>query len=196
MKNTGFESDEFLGDGKLEGIYLGSVVQRDDPDGLCRVRVAIPGLMEKTTWARPRGGGSKNWGKASVPPIGADVYVQFLNMDPRMPIYEPADYGYRNNESEVFPEHEDPDVHVFGIGRFRIVVDQRDAEAGSLRIKLVKNISSVETDVAWIEINDNNSIQVYADSAVGIEAGAIVNVDAPAVQIKNRKVMNTTRPIN
>jgi hypothetical protein len=198
MKNTGFETDSFSGD-RIQGLKLGRVVDRGDPRGLCRIRATIPGLMEVTPWARPRGGGSKNRGKADVPPLGADVYVQFLNDDPRMPVYEPADHVYEEGESNVFPEHTDPDIHVFGIGPFRIVIDNRDPEVSGVprtcRWKMVKEIGGEEQDIVWAELSEENSFYVHADSAVGIEAGAIVDVDASAVQIKKRKVMDTTRPI-
>jgi hypothetical protein len=196
--NTGFKGDDFQG-APDHGVYLGTVVDRDDPDGLCRIRARVPGRNERTPWARPRGGGSRYRGKADVPPLGADVYVDYINGDRRMPRYEPADYGIVDGESEVFPEHVDPDVHVFGIGPFRIVIDNREpaeGEARTMRAKLVKEVGGEEQDIAWIEISEDNSIQIYADSAVGIEAGGIVDIDASVVQVKGRKVMGTPRPIN
>ncbi len=201
MNNTGFSTDGFIGDGKIQGLKLGTVVDREDPDGLCRIRASIPGLMERTPWARPRGGGAKNRGKADVPPIGSDVYIQFLNDDPRMPVYDPADYGIDGGESEVFPEHTHPDIHVFGIGPFRVVIDDRDPEESgaprTMRIKMVKKVGGKEEDITWVEFSEEgNSIQVHADSVVGIDAGAIVDIQASAVQILKRKVMNTPRPIN
>ncbi len=200
MANTGFETDSFVGDGKIQGLKLGKVVDRNDPDGLCRIRAEIPGLMQRTPWARPRGGGSEKRGKADVPPLGSDVYIQFVNDDPRMPVYDQADYGYVNGKKEVFPEHTDPDVHVFGIGLFRVVLDNRTPSdpdrPRTLRIKMVKEVNGSEEDIAWIEFSENNSIQVFAESAIGIEAGAILNIDAPVVQVKNRKVMNISRPIS
>lgn len=201
MNNTGFKSDEFVGDGKITGLKLGTVIDRNDPDKLCRVRIKIPGLMVKTPWARPRGGGASKRGKADVPPLDSDVFVQFLNDDPRMPVYEPADYGIVNGESEVFPEHTDPDIHVWGLGPFRVVIDNRDPEESNvpktMRVKLVKKVDGNEEDIAWVEFSEEgNSIQIHADSAIGIDAGAIIDIDAAIVQIKNRKVMNTPRPIN
>lgn len=196
--NTGFEGDGFHGDEKIPYECLGKVVDRNDPQNLCRVRVRIPGIMEKTPWAKPRGGGSNNEGIASVPPVGADVYVVFLNGDPRMPVYQRADFGVTEKDGpEIFPEHTDPDIHVIGLGPFRLVIDNRN-QAGitrTARAKLVKEINGVEEDIAWIEITEENSIQIYADSAIGVEAGAIVSIDAPAVQVMGRKVMNVSRPI-
>lgn len=198
MENTGFGGDQFDADEKIPYVCLGKVIDRSDPDGLCRLRARIPGVMERSQWARPKGGGSKNEGVASVPPLGADVYITFVNGDPRMPVWERADYGVTENGKEVFAEHTDPDVHVIGLGPFRLVIDNRTSEDVTrfARAKLVKEINGQEEDIAWIEINEDNSIQVYASSAIGIEADAIINIDSPAVQIKGRKVMAVSRPIN
>jgi len=193
MENTGFDGDKFVGP-KINQLCLGTVVDRDDPQGICRVRVNIPGIMERTPWARPKHGGSKNEGAASVPPLEADVYVQFINGDRRMPVWERADYGIVDNESEVFKEHTEPDIHVFGIGPFRLVVDNRENTTRTARAKLVKEINGVEQDVAWIEVNEDNSIQLHADSAIGIDA-TIIDIDAPTVQIKKRKVIPTPKGI-
>lgn len=195
MKNSGFEGDNFHQDELIPYTHLGKVVDRDDPDNLCRVRVKIPGVMERSAWARPRGGGSKNAGSASVPPLGADVYVDFIGGNPEMPVWERADYGIVDGESEVFQEHTHPDIHVFGFGMFRLVIDNREGVTRFARAKLVKEVAGVEEDIAWIEVNEDNSIQVFAESAVGISSNAIIDVDAPAVQVKGRKVMNVSRPI-
>ena len=198
--SSGFEGDRRNQGEKLSLLYMGTVLDRDDPDKRGRIRVRIPGIMERSYWARPKGGGSSNEGAVSVPPLNADVYVQFVNGDPVAPVYERADYGIVNEENETFPEHTDPDVHVFGIGPFRLVLDNRDSDdpdfGKTVRVKLVKTIGGTEEDIAWIELSEDNSIQIFASSAVGIEAGAIVDIDAPTVQIKKRKVGSTTRPVN
>ena len=195
--NTGFESDDFFKSGRLFGLYAGTVVNREDPNNLCRVKVSIPGVMEITNWASPKGSGTKNFGSASVPPLDSDVYVQFINGNPDQPVYEPADFGIVNGESEVFKEHTDPDIHVFGIGPFRAVIDYRNPGSGTLRIKMVKEINGSEEDISWIEFSElGNSIEIHADSAIGVDSGAIIDIDSSTVQIKERKIMSTTRPIN
>lgn len=199
--NTGFEGDDFDGQ-RFDGLYLGKIINREDPEHLCRVKVRIPGVVDETTWAKPRGGGSKNFGKASVPPKDSDVLVQFVNGDIEQPFYEPADYGITEEGSEVFPEHDHPDVHVFGIGAFRLVVDDREGQRLA-RFKFVKEIAGKEEDIAWIDLDfEGNSIWVYAPSAVGIGSDgetvdtAIVSMNGTAVQVAGRKVMPSPKPIN
>lgn len=197
MDNSGFHGDDFNSDERIPWLCMGKVLERNDPEGRCRIRARIPGIMERTPWAIAKGGGSKNEGIASVPPIGADVYITFVNGDQRCPVWERADYGILDDGTENFPEHTDPDVHVVGIGPFRVVVDNRSdgPDSKTARLKLVKKIDGVEEDIVWIEISEDNSIQIHADNAIGIDAGAIVNIDAAVVQILGRKVMNVSRPI-
>jgi hypothetical protein len=197
MSKTGFNSDSFEGK-KIWGLRLGKVLERGDKQLIGRVRAEIPGLMDRTAWARPKGGGSPNNGGISIPPVGADIYIEFINGEPDQPVWSRADWGIVDGESEVFEEHTDPDVHVFGIGMFRIVVDDREIEGGqkSCRAKLVKVVGGEEQDIVWIEITEGNSLQIHADNAIGLEAGAVIDINAPVVQIKDRKVMANSRPIN
>jgi len=198
--NTGFEGDGFGGK-RYYGLYMGEVVERGDGDLRGRVRVNIPGLLDGTSaWAVPRGGGSSQWGFVAVPPIGADVYVQFINGDINRPRYEPADYGIRDGKPEMFPEHDDPDVIVGGFGPFRVVIDLRsDEETGvapSLVIKQVATLSNgSETDTAWVRLSEN-SVQAYGDSAAQVTSGALTDIDSEGdIQVKGRKIMPQTRPI-
>lgn len=204
--HTGFDGDGLRGQ-RFDGLYMGKVVDRNDPDGRGRIRVQIPGVIdEQSAWAVPKGGGSPRWGVVWVPPLDADVYVQFINGDQEHPVYEPADYGIRDGKPEVFPEYEDPDVIVAGFGPFRLVIDLReDTEAGvapSLTLKMVATIGAdeqgqggEETDTAWIRIGEN-SVQVRADAAVQVTSGAITDIDSDGdVQVRRRKVMPASRPI-
>ena len=198
MGNTGFDGDDFSGHQYL-GLYMGKVVDRADPDGNGRVRVQIPGIIEeRSAWAKPRGMGAALWGFVAVPPLDADVYVQFINGDIDRPVYEPADAGVRDGEREMFPEHEDPDIVVAGFGPFRLVVDLRDTDdvTPSLVIKQVATLGDgSETDTAWIRFGEN-SIQVRGDAAVQVTSGGLTDLDSDGdIQVRRRKVMPASRPI-
>ena len=68
-------------DPRYTALYIGEVVDRDDPEGLGRVRLRIPGLVDPaSSWAFPLGtvgGGSDRRGFFSVPEKGAEVGVLF-----------------------------------------------------------------------------------------------------------------------
>ena len=199
---SGFDGDEF-GGMRYHGLYMGKVVNREDPNGDGRVRVQIPGLIDDASaWAKPKGMGYIKWGAIRVPPLEADVYVQFLNGELDQPVYEPADAGTRGQEGEreMFPEFEHPDIIVAGFGPFRLVIDTRDdPDAGlvpSLRIKQVASLESGETDTAWFELREN-SAQMRGDSVAQVTSGALTDIDSDGdVQVKRRKVMPTEKPIS
>jgi len=183
-----------FGSDRYFGVYTGLVANRDDPKKLGRIKVSIPGLIdEQSNWAFPRTGGSNNWGSVKVPPFGSDVFVQFLNGDIDHPIWEPGPFGIGQN----FPEHESADVSVFGVGPFRMVIDNRE-EVETATFKIVKTVGGQEESICELLFNAaTNSVRLYATSALQIESGGIVDIDsAGAVQVRGRKVMPVNRPIS
>jgi hypothetical protein len=196
-RETGFDGDGFKGR-KILGLQEGEVVRRDDPEGRSRVKVRIAGLIDtESAWASPGGGGAKYFGKNSVPPLGATVDVLFVNGDIERPKYWCGDHGVVDGESQVFPEHTSPDVHVFGIGPFRLVIDNTDGQK-SATAKAVREVDGVEESMIEVVFNyEDNSLFARAESAVGLLAGAILDLDSGGdVQVKGRKLLPSRRTIN
>ena len=213
--------DDALETERLEGVYLAQVVNIErNPDDeatasmemLGRIKFVLPGIIEpESAWAFPCGSGSvlrdgemDYWGANFVPPVGADVYVMFLNGDPDRPMWFPAYPGIPvdpdTNEavSEAFPEFTDPRIAVFGIGPFRLVIDNRGGDnAKQATLKSVKKVNGVEEAIVEIVIDStNNSLLVRGTRQVKIESDALIDIDAPQVQIRGRTVMPSTKPIN
>jgi uncharacterized protein involved in type VI secretion and phage assembly len=76
---------------RFAGRYLGTVVDNDDPKGLCRIKVRVPEVFrgETSGWCLPSapyaGPGA---GFAAVPPVGAMVFVEWPAGDvTRVPIW-------------------------------------------------------------------------------------------------------------
>jgi hypothetical protein len=183
----------FEGDG-LWGVYAGTVVNRTDPDLLGRVTVVVPGIVEpESAWALPRHGGAKRWGRTHVPPVGADVFVQFVNGDANVPIWEPGPCGLE----EQFLEHEHADVSVWGAGPFRLVIDNRtDVQTAAFRV--VKEVAGTEEVIVELLFNAaTNSARLWATTALQLASEGVVDVDcAGDVQVKGRKVIPCARPVN
>ena len=131
---------------KLVGLYAGIIIDRDDPEGLARVRVQIPGIVDESAWCLPKGSGAAQWGHNAVPPLGADVYIQFVNGNIDRTVYEPGWPGKPAEGAETFPEFEDPDVAVFGIGPFRLVIDNRENQETAVA-KMVRDVTAPKK--AW-----------------------------------------------
>lgn len=179
---------------RLLGVYAGTIVNRDDPDKLGRIKVVIPGVIEpESNWALPRSGGARRWGGVHIPPVGADVFVQFIGGDPDQPIWEPGPCG----ADEQFPEHETADVSVWGAGPFRAVLDNRAGQE-ALALRVVKEVNGVEEVIVELLLNAaTNSARLYATTALQIAAEGLVDIScAGDVQVKGRKVVPVNRPVN
>lgn len=102
---TSFDDDLEHDAAPMLGLYVGYVVQRDDPEQLGRVKICVPGVLEpESAWAWPLGtggGGSKDAGLFAVPDLGAEVGVFFNRGDVEAPYFLTANWGKPNGESEV-----------------------------------------------------------------------------------------------
>ena len=93
-------------DERLPFLYEGEVTRRDDPDGLGRVKVLIPGVVEPETpnWAWPAGapgGGSAQRGTFEPPAVGANVLVLFKLGERDYPYYMTGPWGEPAGTSDV-----------------------------------------------------------------------------------------------
>jgi uncharacterized protein involved in type VI secretion and phage assembly len=185
-------------DPRYTALYIGEVVDRDDPEGLGRVRVRIPGLVDPASpWAFPLGtvgGGSDRRGFFSVPEKGAEVGVLFHQGDVDHPFYLCGHWGKPNGKAEVpepardLPKEEVPQVRAFETGRFLLVFDDRAGKEAFL-IKDKKSGDEIEFDGAAM------GITIKATSALLLKADGMVNIEGAAVQINGRLVLPGPKPI-
>jgi uncharacterized protein involved in type VI secretion and phage assembly len=184
---TPFDDDIERDDTRLPGMYLGFVTSRRDPEGLGRVRVCVPGLVEpESEWAWPLGtvgGGSKDRGAFFVPAEGAEVALFFAHGDVNAPFYLAAHYGKPNGASEV-PEEaqvDPPDVQVLATPTFRIVLDERPGHR-ALRLLNRKTGDQVVLDA------EANTLTLEGTTAVTIRATGLVSIEGMTVAINGRPV--------
>jgi hypothetical protein len=198
--NDGFSGGQFSKD-RIWGVCSGIVTNRDDPEKLGRIKVEIPGLIDgDSNWAWPRMGapvkdkdGKPRYrGSIWVPPVGADVYVQFVMGDVNHPLWEPGNFG----RGEMFPEHEGPDVSVWGFGPFRLVIDEREG-VNTATFKAVKEVNGTEESVIEFVFNaETNSADLWATTALRARADGVLDLDGTVVQVRGRKVIPTDRHLN
>jgi hypothetical protein len=145
------------------GMYDGVVVDNADPEGLGRIRVMIPGLVEpESAWAEPVGaGGSAQRGRFDVPEKGATVTVHFLMGDIDRPKYHHGYYGKPGGKSEaptaaqgIAPADADK-VKVYETEDFEILIDGR---SGKHHLRLTEKKKGTR-----IEIDGNGVVTVTAD---------------------------------
>ena len=188
--NPPFDDDIEAHDTRLYGMYIGYVTQRDDPEGLGRVRVCIPGFIEPhSAWAWPLGtcgGGSKDRGFFAVPEVGAETAVFFNQGDPEAPHYISAHYGKPDGISEVPEEAQvnPPDNRVIATETFRIEMDETD---GSRKLKLTDR----KTGSHLVFDSEENTITLQGTTAIVIRSEGGIYLEAPTINIGGRVV----RPI-
>lgn len=69
--------------GRYYGKYAATVSAVDDPERLGRVEVKVPALFTEPVWARP----CLPYGCYFIPPVGAQVWVEFEAGDLERPIW-------------------------------------------------------------------------------------------------------------
>lgn len=139
-------------DKRLNGLYLGLVTRRDDPESLGRVKVLIPGLLEpESTWAWPLGspgGGSAQRGTFEPPAVDSSVAVMFNQGEVDEPYYWTGPWGAPNGVSDIptgaaVGEGSDLAARQIAVqedGEWRLTRDSRTASGG--KRWLLEHISS------------------------------------------------------
>lgn len=170
-------------DPRYLGLEVGVVVARDDPEGLGRVRVRIPGLVEPASaWAWPLGapgGGASDRGMWWIPEEGAEVGIFFKRGDPDHPWYLPANWG----RSEVPGAAQvagkgDPGIRVFAFGSYDMVIDAR---AGSASFKIVDK-SDGENLIEFDGLT--KVLTISATTAISIESTGRIDIQGLVTTIQ------------
>lgn len=171
----------------LLGLEIGVVVARDDPKGLGRVRVRVPGLLEPASpWAWPLGapgGGSKNRGQWWIPELGAEVGVFFKRGDPDRPYYLAANWGAPGGVREVpdASEEGDPDIRVIAMGPYDLVVDNREGEGAAKALRIVdtsdgENLIEFDATTRTLTISATTAIKIQSTGQISID-GLLVTIN-------------------
>jgi len=186
------------GELRLDGLHVGEVVDREDPEGLGRVRVRIPGLVEPASaWAWPLGtlgGGSDRRGFFSVPEKGAEVGVLFHQGDVDHPHYLCGHWGKPDGQAEVpeatrgLSKEDAPRVRAFETERFLLYFDDREGKEAFV-VKDKTSGDQIEFD------GKGMGITVKATSALMLKADGMVSIEAAVIQLNGRVVTPSQKPI-
>lgn len=190
--------------------HLGTVIDNADPEGLHRVRVEIPNLIEKSHWAWPfgtNGGGSKQRGAWRVPEKGASVIVQFLGGDVERPIYTAAWWGVQEDGTDERPSEVKEvtpvaDAHqVAGIyegRRLKVWVDERDGKQQlGIQDKGSEGMSpEAIAMLPYVQIDlENGSITLSSVAGTTIKSLGRIDLVGTEVYIMGRQVLPGSKPL-
>lgn len=180
---------------RYHSVQHGFVVSNEDPEGLHRVKVKIPGLIEESQWALPMtmGGGSAQRGGHIVPDEGADVFVWFLGGDVERPVYSGGHWGKPSAGSEMPTDALDAtsDAHkvqTLEMGNLRITFDERDDR----KLFSLEDKASGDS-IVWDMKNAGMRIELTA--ALLIKVFGKFDVQAAEISLNGRNVLADSKHI-
>lgn len=174
----------------------GFVIDNADPEGLYRVKLQIPGIIEETDWAWPfggPGGGSKGRGGWVVPDVGALVLVMFVGGDVEHPVYTGGWWGTDDGkgggpemptEAQAVPIAGVYQVQTIFEGKnLKIWVDERDG-------KEQLGIQDKNDDTTFLQINFTNGVITFSGSTgIIIKSDGIVQIEGSQVTVAGKQAL-------
>ena len=155
---------------KLFGKYRGRVEDNADPQGLGRVQVSSPAALGAAAraWAMPCVPYAEpGVGLSMLPPVGADVWVEFERGDARRPIWT----GFLWN-TPVAPPPVADDVILTTRGGHRVVLSDSRNE-----------VSVSHPGGSTVRLGATGGVEVSASSTVRVTAST-VEVQAGKIELK------------
>jgi hypothetical protein len=146
------------------GKYRGKVTANQDPQHLGRIQVTVPAVYGEglASWAMPCTpyAGPPDWGLFTIPPIEANIWVEFEGGDPDYPIWSGCFWG--DGELPEVAQVEDPTkVQVFRTDGITLTLSSEEATKGvTLEVEspVVDNPLKVILNPDGIELNNNDTL--------------------------------------
>ena len=206
MKFAGFESDEedspkSSAGGNYFGKYRGKVIDNKDPLYKGRIRAIVSSVTSfmPTTWVEPAAPyAGLGVGLFVVPPINANVWVEYIEGDPRYPVY--TGFYWDEKDLAIIPPQTKPFV------KFNQVQIRTNTTSAIIEDDPIPNIKIETIDGHKIVINssgiqlgfgppttNNISFGIKIDKAgnislsgnkVSIEATASINIKTASLDMK------------
>ena len=186
MSESGHEADR-EGDGFMRGLARATVTDNQDPEGLARVRVRLPGQdeSEDSFWARlatPMA--MANQGSYFLPEVGDEVLVGFEMGDLTHPCVlgslwngqaqPPESNGDGKNDPRLIRTRSDTELRFF------------DGDPPSVELKLADGKHLLMDDKGIVlEDGSGNSFKIESSSgAITIKSTGQLNLESQTVSIK------------
>lgn len=166
-----------------QGKYRGKVVNNIDPSMLGRIIALVPTISElPLTWATPCVPyAGRGVGFFAVPPIGANVWIEFEGGDPGKPIWTGCFWG----KGEVPAQPAVPTTKVFKTEMITLSFNDLTTEI-KLEVKTPSGLQTVVMNPGGIKLSSNTVMVTIAQPAIELKnAAASVSVAPQAVDIKN-----------
>ncbi len=156
---------------ELKGKFRGKVVDNKDPLGRGRIRTRVAAVSDlELTWAEPclpYSGPDIGW--HFIPPVGANVWIEFEQGDPNYPIWTGCYWGGGGDPQKIPADAVAPDVQDLQTGKIKFIFDE----------KQVRLTIQVETD--------NGTMKLIMDKAGILLAAAQTTVTITPDKIELKK---------
>jgi uncharacterized protein involved in type VI secretion and phage assembly len=178
------------------GKYRGKVVSNKDPSHLGRVQVEVPAIFgdRRDSWALPATPyAGPDVGFFMLPPVGANIWVEFEGGDPDYPIWAGCFWGA--NELPKNAQVEDPvKVQVFrvqgitmtwsNLGDNKGVTLEVESPVVERKLKMVFNADGIE-----LNNKDETTIKIKADQIeLKNKANSTVTITADTITLKESAI--------
>jgi uncharacterized protein involved in type VI secretion and phage assembly len=173
------------------GIYLGTVAQVDgDPANLGRVRIETDQFEDDAEsnpiWATVIRLGGAETSTFFTPNLGDQVVFGYLAGDVNQPVI--FGYSHSGRPEQVPPPDTSPRKHAIVTKTFRIDWNEEEGER-KLRMTNRESGDFIEFDA------EDRSLTISAETGIIIRAKGIVDIQAAQVQIQDRVVSISNRPL-
>ncbi|MFY1637193.1 phage baseplate assembly protein V [Solwaraspora sp. WMMB335] len=167
--------------GRFHGVVIGIVTNNSDPDGLARVKVALPWLADdvETDWARvaaPMAGAGR--GCYFLPEVGDEVLVAFEHGNPEVPYVVGALWNGKDAPPVTNSDGHN-DVRVM-VSRSKHTIRLIDTEQDA-RIEIVDGSGRNSIVIS----TKDNQITITAHADVVISAGGRLRLAGNGVEISS-----------
>lgn len=125
------------------GIYPGTVIDNNDSESRGRLQLQIPGVtsLAPGSWAEPcvplAGSLGPAMGVYLVPPVGAGVWVQFIDGDPERPVWIGCRWGGSSTipDAAKSPSTGAPPIVMQTLGQHSFVISDAPGSEGGFTLK-------------------------------------------------------------
>jgi uncharacterized protein involved in type VI secretion and phage assembly len=160
------DMEEGAGVQRFPGFYFGTVAANEDPEKRSRVRLTVPGILDKpSAWAIPLGASvGKQDGEYDAPDVGATVAVTFMQGgDPEQPAYFKGHWAKGETPTYVgaLSAADATKVREIETKEFELIFDDR---SGNEKIIIKSKTSGVQLRISKDKIEVGNTGQL--ESAV------------------------------
>lgn len=178
------------------GKYRGKVTANKDPSNLGRIQVSVPAIFGegRQSWAMPcTPYAGKDVGFFTIPPVDANVWVEFEGGDPDYPIWSGCFWG--DNELPKNAKVEDPvKVQVFKTDGITLTFSNLGSNKG-LTVEVNKPVVEKPLKMVFnaegIEMNNNNkTIAKLMAETIELKNGesSTVTIASDSIQLKESSI--------